>query len=430
MRPDLPEQRPALRRLLAALVAIDLLFLFYIFADDRQIGAAHGALTGFADVVSGTAGSIAVVAVGLAGALGFARRPGRIAEGLVALVALGILNTAHAQLFGSPWRHLFFSGVCLAGWLLGLAVTRLRGAPQDESYARLGSIALLGAAYLSAGISKLSFGGPGWLSGLPIRAAIVAQDGLVPDSLITIYRGWIVGTPWAASAFAIATVGFELAGPLMILGRRTRAVVALGLVAMHFNIFVLMPILYWESMVLLLAFGLSADGPGTAASPAAAPGGRRFQAVAAALALCAAAAILHQAARHARVRALQQAAASAPAPPPPAAPADPSRARLGPFAVGQRIAGGWTVERLEVRDDELVVALSDGRPARFGLTCAASEHQGAFDIGAAHIFYSKDRTFDEMQVPGQALRAMVQAAAGDRDPCALFDAWRAAARRP
>jgi hypothetical protein len=48
------------------------------------------------------------------------------------------------------------------------------------------------------------------------------------------------------------TVAFEL-GAADDVGRRTRAVVALGLFA-HANIYVLTPILYWESMVFLPLF--------------------------------------------------------------------------------------------------------------------------------------------------------------------------------
>ncbi len=93
--------------------------------------------------------------------------------------------------------------------------------------------------------------GHGLALGLPIQAVVVGQDSLVADSILSSYRTWVAETPAAASLFAIATVGFELAGPLMIAGRKTRLCVALGLLAMHANIYVLTRILYWESMVLL-----------------------------------------------------------------------------------------------------------------------------------------------------------------------------------
>ena len=86
---------------------------------------------------------------------------------------------------------------CRAGFW-GLELGRHRGAATDESLARIGSIALLGAAYLNAGISKLAFGGIDWLSGLPIQAVVVGQDGLVADSILSSYRTWVAETPAAA----------------------------------------------------------------------------------------------------------------------------------------------------------------------------------------------------------------------------------------
>jgi uncharacterized membrane protein YphA (DoxX/SURF4 family) len=175
---------------------------------------------------------------------------------MAVLGVLTVLSTAHTQLSGSPFRHLFFSGLCLAGWLVGLGVQRQRGAPEDESLARVGSIALLGAAYLSSGLSKLVYGGNEWLSGLPLQAAILGQQGLVPDGWASVGRSWVVATPAATSFLSFTTVGLELAGPLMLVGPRLRRSVALGLSAMHLNIYVLTAhILYWESIVLLIVFG-------------------------------------------------------------------------------------------------------------------------------------------------------------------------------
>ena len=255
MTVDDPHGEPLLRGALGVIVVADLVSFFFFIANARAIAPAS-AFTNVSDVFSRMPVVGAVVSIGVAGAVAFAWRPGRIWEGLVSLGALTLLSTAHAQLYGSPWRHLYYSGLCLSGWLLGLGLGRHRGAATDESLARIGSIALLGAAYLNAGISKLAFGGIDWLSGLPIQAVVVGQDGLVADSILSSYRTWVAETPAAASLFAIATVGFELAGPLMIAGRKTRLCVALGLLAMHANIYVLTRILYWESMVLLVLFGV------------------------------------------------------------------------------------------------------------------------------------------------------------------------------
>jgi hypothetical protein len=293
-----------LRTVLTVIVIVDLASFFLYVADARSAAQAAGlAINSFAALLSRSVVSACVAVIGIIAAVRFTRRPGRLREGAVALGALTLLSTTHAQLFGSPWRHMYFSGLCLLGWLLGLVVSRRRGAPTDESYARIGSIALLGAAYLNGGLSKFAYGGVAWLSGMPIQGIIVAQDGLVQDSLASIYRTWVVATPAVAALFSIVTVAVELAGPLMLWGRRARLCVALGLLTMHLNIYVLTRILYWQSMVLLLLFGLAADEEGVEdcdATEAAALAfrDRQFAARVALLAVCAWFAVTHQSRRY------------------------------------------------------------------------------------------------------------------------------------
>jgi hypothetical protein len=300
-------------------------------------------------------------------------------------------------------------------------VSRRRGAAADESYARIGSIALLGAAYLNAGVSKIAYGGVDWLSGTPIQAVIIGQDGLVADGVLSTYRSWVVMTPAVASLFSVATLGFELAGPLMLAGRRTLLCVALGLFAMHANIYVLTGILYWESMVFLMLFGLSADGPGSKTAAARRFQDRRFHdrwftASVALLAVCAVLAISHQGWRYAHFHSASGAAGK-------------SLRQIGPFAVGQVLTEGWAVESLTVSDDGFVAALS-GKPGRaaFEVTCAASEHRSPFDLGAAHIFYSSDLEFRELEAVGVAFQEQVRRAAEDNDICDRLASWRMAAQ--
>jgi hypothetical protein len=410
-----------LRTGLAAVVVVDLLSLFFFLGDARTIALANGiTLNTFSDLGSRTAVRAVVVLIGVAGAVAFSRRPGCLWQGALALGALTLLSTVHAQLFGSPWRHLYYSGLCLSGWLLGLVVSRRRGDAADESYARIGSIALLGAAYLNAGVSKIVYGGVDWLSGTPIQAVIIGQDGLVADGVLSTYRSWVVMTPAVASLFSVATLGFELAGPLMLAGRRTRVCVALGLFAMHANIYVLTGILYWESMVFLLLFGLSADGPGseTLLEPAAA---RRFQdrwftASVALLAVCAVLAISHQGWRYAHFHSARGAAGK-------------SLRQVGPFAVGQVLTEGWAVDSLTVSDVGFVAALS-GKPGRaaFEVTCAASEHRSPFDLGAAHLFYSSDLEFRDFEAVGRALQQHLLKAAEGRELCDSVASWRTSAQ--
>lgn len=434
MTVDDPHGEPLLRGALGVIVVADLVSFFFFIANARAIAPAS-AFTNVSDVFSRMPVVGAVVSIGVAGAVAFAWRPGRIWEGLVSLGALTLLSTAHAQLYGSPWRHLYYSGLCLSGWLLGLGLGRHRGAATDESLARIGSIALLGAAYLNAGISKLAFGGIDWLSGLPIQAVVVGQDGLVADSILSSYRTWVAETPAAASLFAIATVGFELAGPLMIAGRKTRLCVALGLLAMHANIYVLTRILYWESMVLLVLLGFSADPPETPAMAISSDSSdRRYTIAVTVLALCAFFAVIHQSHR------FTQSHETKPVTGPGMVGTGPSMAtaasaptavtrQVGPLVVGETLPEGWSVDTLDVTTDGFIVGLSAsaGR-VTFEVTCAASEHRSPFDLGAAHIFHSNGLDSRNLQAVGSAVQEKVRRAADGRDICEEVARWRTSAR--
>jgi hypothetical protein len=425
--------RRSLPRLgLACVLVVDLVSLFVFLGDARPIGIANGTLHAFDDLVSTTAVRGLVVLIGVVGAVAFASKPGRLWQGMVPLAALALLSTAHAQLFGSPWRHLYYSGLCLSGWLLGLAVVRRRGVPGDESYARTGGVALLSAAYLNAGISKLVYGGSDWLSGLPIQEVVVGQDGLVADGMVGVYRSWVVSVPAVVCLFSVVTVGFELAAPLMLVGRRTRAAIAIGLFAMHANIYVLTGILYWESMVLLVLFAAWADTPPAETAPGPAAefiSDRTFVAGGALLLSCAVVAIGHQGRRFAASQAAQAIAAGSSLESASPGARAPSLRHVGPYEVGERLAEGWKIESVEIDDGGILAAVS-GTPGRavFEVTCAASEHRSPFDLGSAHIFYSSDVAFGDLEAVGSALRAKTQAAARGPDVCGSIAEWRKAAR--
>ncbi len=254
MTPRLPtcwSEPAALRRVLAVLVGLDTLSLFWF------VGSAAQHATGTTPLAVALAQPLVrgvLVGVGALATVRFAGAPGRWRAAGVALLMLGVLTSLHADLAGGPARNLYFSGVCLLGWLCGLAWGR-----GDESFARTGAIALLGAAYFSAGVSKLAYSGLPWLSGVQIQAIILSQDGLAPDGVVAPLRAWVATSPGVVQALAMLTVGFELAGPLMLLGVRVRQTVALGLIAMHLCVLLLGGITYLGSMVLLVAAGLQSD---------------------------------------------------------------------------------------------------------------------------------------------------------------------------
>ncbi|HEY8379797.1 MAG TPA: hypothetical protein VIK91_25075, partial [Nannocystis sp.] len=240
---------------LSAVVAFDLVAFFaFIPRAFERAAAATFELAWWVRIVAALPGRTAVVVAGLVATLAFARRRAPILGGALALVALGLLSHAHAALNGAPWRHLYYSGIGLLGWLVGLGFARARGLPDEQRHAFVVTVALLGAAYFNAGLSKLLLSGLEWLAGDTLRHTVVAQDGLLGAGRLHDLRLALVDTPALAAALATATVALELGGLLFLVGPRARALVAAGLVLMHLSIFVLTGIAYVESIAVLIIF--------------------------------------------------------------------------------------------------------------------------------------------------------------------------------
>ncbi len=275
-------EAPALRVAIAALVIGDTLSLA---GAPRVVSSS----TLFSAALASPSIRWAIVAVGVAAAARFGAGAGRWRAGVVALVALGFLATAFAEVAGGPARNLYFSGVTMLGWIIGILYHRA-----DERFAHAGATALLGAAYLSAGISKLAYSGMPWLDGVQIQAIVLSQDGLVPDGVLAALRTALVSAPKITLALTLATVALELSGPLLLGGRKVRRVVAFGLVGMHTCIFLLGGISYVSAVVLLLVVAFADDAPSHDRSEAPAP--RWLMPATVACALAAVFAIAHQAA--------------------------------------------------------------------------------------------------------------------------------------
>jgi hypothetical protein len=404
---------PHLRMALAAVILFDLGSLCIFLGDLEPIAGADA----WSRTVATWPWRIGIAALGTVATVQFARRPGRVLAGVIALISLAILSTAHGRLFGSPWRHLFFSGVCLAGWLLGLVHGRRHGRPHDEAMARLGGLALLSAAYLNGGMSKLAFGGQEWLSGVAIQALVLGQDGLVAEGPLGPVRAWVVHTAAVPALLAWATTALELGAPLMLSQGPLRPVLALGLVAMHAAIYATTGILYPESMVLLVLFAVVSE-PGVLPTETHESKGFRWQVTA--LAVCAALAIVHQARRFREPQASMTQTHAI------------TLERLGPFATGQRLARDWSIEGLEVGDRRFTLALAShlGR-VRFDFTCDP-QTASPFDLGGGHLSYRTNPPlpFAEIEPLGQALRQVVSAAIAQDDVCPTWAHWIAAARAP
>ncbi len=204
----------------------------------------------------------ALVAVGLLG-LATNRRP--ITGAVWALAWMLLLSQWQTQLFGSPSRNAFFPGAALLGWTLGSVWARaLPNALAEtssalrirERLAEAGALGCIGAAYAGSATSKLLAAGATWADASQVRALVLWQSPVATWGWLLDYRQALLVSPGYARLAAIATLTIEMAGLLLIFGKRLRLVAAVALLGLHVNIILLCTMPYLEPMALLLLLAL------------------------------------------------------------------------------------------------------------------------------------------------------------------------------
>jgi len=207
-------------------------------------------------------GIYALVAAGLL-ALATDRRP--IAGATWALAWMLLLSQWQTQLFGSPSRNSFFPGAAVLGWTLGSVWARaLQGSLADSSAARsirerlaeAGAIGCIGAAYVGSATSKLLSAGVTWADASQVRALVLWQSPVATWGWLLDYRQTLLMNPGYAQIAAVATLTIELAGLLLLFGKRLRLLAAIAILSLHVNIILLCTMPYLEPMALLLLLAL------------------------------------------------------------------------------------------------------------------------------------------------------------------------------
>lgn len=218
------------------------------------------------DLLLATGGSpLAVAAAALPGLLAlaaFARAWHPLRSGAVALLALALINEAHAALVHGPSRPYFFSGALLLAWLAGTLFARVahRGEPpslaRDERHAEAAALGVLAAIYASAGLSKLQHSGVGWADAHTLRAIVLAHHRVDDTSFTGSYAHFIAARPWLGQALATLTLLIQLGAPLLLIGPRLRALWGLLLLGFHVQISLLTGIGYLQAKLLVPLFTL------------------------------------------------------------------------------------------------------------------------------------------------------------------------------
>jgi hypothetical protein len=249
MSPWAGASRAPLRIVIGLSMALDTVLAAVFLGSLHPSALSHPRAPGWLLALGANRPALVLIAtIGVAASLLFARRARAWVAGLVALASVGILVEAQGALLQGPMRFLFFSGTCLVGWLFGLAVAR------DEAVGEQGAVAALAAAYLGAFLSKLAHGGVGWVNHGGLRADIAGQHvwghSRVLDALamLVLDHAWLA---YALAAFALVAQGSAV---LMPFSRRGRMLSGALLLAFHAGVWLLMPIVFPQAMVLVAAF--------------------------------------------------------------------------------------------------------------------------------------------------------------------------------
>ncbi|HEY8040979.1 MAG TPA: hypothetical protein VIF15_14335 [Polyangiaceae bacterium] len=247
------ESRRLLRLALAGVAAVDAVLLAVTAHGLSAEATLHGSRP-LAQLLASAPVVVVIAGVALVALASFARGRAPIVTGLVAIAALGTLESTQASLFAGHQRVFFATGATLAGWLFGLAFERRMGR-RGETLAEAGAVAGLAATYVDSGLSKLTTAGWLWADANTLRSAVLTNHPVDDTSPLASYARLVVENDAVAHGLAAATLVIQLGAVVYVLGPRLRMLWGALLLAFHVNVaLVTQDIFYFQACILLLAF--------------------------------------------------------------------------------------------------------------------------------------------------------------------------------
>ncbi len=258
--------RALLRGGLAVIVVSNLLGVAADVWQDQRGPWSHPQAPDWLLALGGSPLVAVLLALGIAAIVQFARKPGQLAWGALALAAMALLVEADGALNEGPKRHFFAPGLALLGWLVGLAFARGLTArsdrpqaelrPWQEAFAEMGAVAALAGNYCDAVTSKMLHVGPGWANDTTLRAVVLTHHPLGDASLAGQYAHFVAGSAATSQVLSAATLFVQGGACLMLLGPRWRLLAGLAVFGFHCNVELLAGIGYGPARTLMLLFCL------------------------------------------------------------------------------------------------------------------------------------------------------------------------------
>lgn len=165
--------------------------------------------------------------------------------GAVGVWIIATLTSSFGQVFHTEHLLVIHLGV------LGVAALVERPRSKPSGWPLNLMMAVVVVTYVEAGIAKLRWSGPEWLTGDVLRHW-VAVDNLRKwqvDDLYSPIGGWLAGVAWIWFPIALITLAVELGAPIALLANRVRYAWIGMAWAFHVGIFVLMAISFPYQLV-------------------------------------------------------------------------------------------------------------------------------------------------------------------------------------
>lgn len=431
----LPSRRLTLywRRALAILLGVDAI---WIAAGSYFKGlvepVAAGAEPWAGDLARSLPALLALAAVAAVCAWRFGRRAGAPWWGLLSMAATWPLIEAHGFVHHDYTRSFFYPGAMTLGWTGGFlfagGLRRWAGGPRDpeddERFAGVGAMALLGTTYVSAGIAKFFYTASGWVNPAILRLTVIMENPVGADDWTYQLERLVIDNPDLALELAVATIVVECGAIVYAFGPRLRALSGTTLLAFHLASAALLNIIFLEAIVCLTVFsypwpllldrlrrdargGEEVEAPARSGLPAQATLGR---ALTIAGAVMAGVVVLW-------LVPIGQAAHT------PSASDAPVVQRLGPFSVGDEVVPGWRLEAIDPHAEHARLTLAGPDDGRVDLLLGSPDgpvKAGPFDVWPARMAYENASIpWEALEPVATAFAARVReafAAAGDTNP--------------
>lgn len=120
-----------------------------------------------------------------------------------------------------------------------------------EGWHRRSAMAVVGLAYLLAGVMKLRHSGLAWVTSDNLRW-VLYSGARSPRSVLPEVARWIADRAWLSTTIAAITLSSELLFPLALVVRRLRIVLVGAVVVLHVGVHLMLGLDYWSWVAVVV----------------------------------------------------------------------------------------------------------------------------------------------------------------------------------